>query len=476
MLTRGVVHLAEPLPRRDHEALLQAVRAHLDLDAAAPLRLDYECAARDRTDPAAPMLQIGIAVPTAQLTARARRRIEPDPLIGPADLWTPYAAGGGLFGDRARAHAAMGAEEVAEPGLGAGINVAILDYGIDQGWLQQWRRAAFGARSAAAEKLAGWPRFVPIGRGRRIWINPGDAPPDGLTHGHMIARNVLSIAPAARIWDVPLLPDTMLGPPSISLARAILLRMLRHIRRGHKMARGEKQSLAGRWILVNAWGAFDPLHLDPPGTPDEPAYWNDAQHRFNRDMLAFEEAGIDMVFAAGNCGEPGAHPRCGETSIGPGRSITGVNAHPAVLTVGAVRSDGLPIGPSAQAPGALAGLWAKRLGEGKETGLPMTLQARLEPEADDPRAKPDLCAPSHFHDEWSADRANTGSSAACGLVGGALAALRGLERAQGKPPRSPGELRAVLRRTARRPPGAGHDPRLGWGIVDLAAARHALGL
>ncbi len=72
-----------------------------------------------------------------------------------------------------------------------------------------------------------------------------------------------------------------------------------------------------------------------------------------------------------------------------------------------------------------------------------------------------------------------GTSTACGLAAGAIAALR--TRGAGGAPAlpslgdlAPWQLRAHLRATARKPPtwktGAGYDIRFGHGILDLEAA------
>ena len=67
---------------------------------------------------------------------------------------------------------------------------------------------------------------------------------------------------------------------------------------------------------------------------------------------------------------------------------------------------------------------------------------------------------------------SSGTSAACGIVAGAVAALRSV----GSPlaDDDPGELRDTLRRSARKPPqmlaGLGYDIRYGHGILDLAGA------
>jgi len=385
----------------------------------------------------------------------------PDPAIASADVWTPYAPGGGLFGTRDHALRLIGADAMPDPALGKGVNVVIFDYGIDDDWLkaEQKRR---GATNAGLR--GGWPRYKRRSDLNPIWILPGDPPPSGLTHGQMIARNILAIAPGVTLWDAPLLPDTALGPPGIALAEAIFWHFFadwsarRQLDRGAPGARAEITQ-GETWILVNAWGALDPIRLDPYFDPwpsrrelERGPYWDNPQNYFVEDMARLSENGIDVVFAAGNCGTPGADPRCGETMTGPGRSIHGVNAHAGVLTVGAVRCDGLPLGGSAQGQGALA----SRLGE----DLPNFRQFK---------EKPDVCAPSHFHETEGDGFSNTGTSAACGIAAGVLAAMRSLERSDQR--RTPEEMRALLRETAGPGPW---DPRLGYGVINLRAARAGL--
>ena len=388
--------------------------------------------------------------------------------IAAADLWTPYSPGGGIFGDRRRALDLIGADQTAKAEAGEGVNVIILDYGISHDWLRRYRPAR-GEKGGVA---GGWARYGREGGEGKQWFNPGIPRAGTSDHAHMVARNILSIAPAATIWDVPLLPDTVLGPPGIAMAEAIFFHILRDLRDvlqdlrdGKQRRRGEIKPLPrGPWILVNAWGALDPAPYDAI-LPDCP-YSDDPTHYFVEDMLKFSADGIDVVFAAGNCGSPGAHPLCGETSVGPGQSIHGVNAHPSVLTVGAVRVDGTPIGSSAQGPGMLSRKWTKQL-----NAVPVW-------QRDDPRAKPDICAPSHFRETVDGHLWNTGTSAACGMAAGMLALLRGIEVKEGrwkegKSPRKPEEMRALLRQSAG---GQAWDPQMGWGVANLAKARQALGL
>lgn len=114
-----------------------------------------------------------------------------------------------------------------------------------------------------------------------------------------------------------------------------------------------------------------------------------------------------------------------------------------MLTVGAVRADSMWLGYSAQGPG----------------------QPLLGPD------KPDLCAASQFCEDDDAFSINTGTSAASGLAGGIVAALRSRWDSTTVPP---GALKDILNQTARKPPGLGSDDvlkqRLGNGILDARTA------
>ena len=73
-------------------------------------------------------------------------------------------------------------------------------------------------------------------------------------------------------------------------------------------------------------------------------------HPINLLIDFIDARGHDIVFAAGNCGQFCPNPRC-DWDAGPGTTILGANSHPKVLTVGAVRTDGLWLGYSSQGPG-----------------------------------------------------------------------------------------------------------------------------
>jgi subtilisin family serine protease len=244
----------------------------------------------------------------------------------------------------------------------------------------------------------------------------------------MIARNILRVAPEARIYDAPLLPTRIDDVETYTAHAELLFESIQYMVRHAPVAEGP-------WLIVNAWAVADTASEHGTGS-----YSARRDHRLNSlvaEMSARDKIGF--VFAAGNNGQFGGDSRNGSYDIGPGRSILGANGLPEVLTVGAVRVDGLWIGSSSQGP-APAGLLAAGTGENQ---------------------KPDLCAPSWFAEDEARDVSNTGTSAAAGLAGG-LAALLWSEA----PQLTPAELFAIMRAAAAR--GAllpSWSPRYGHGLA-----------
>src|SRR5882724_4916016 len=83
--------------------------------------------------------------------------------------------------------------------------------------------------------------------------------------------------------------------------------------------------------------------------------------------------------------------------------------------------------------------------------------------------KPDLCVPSQSCENENAFTVNTGTSAACALATGVVAALRSKWHAGPEPQPSPDELKDLLIRTARKTHGPYWDGRFGHGILDAKA-------
>jgi hypothetical protein len=238
---------------------------------------------------------------------------------------------------------------------------------------------------------------------------------------------------------VPAIPTTTVPNSQvfISTIHAAYASLLHEIRRRRRSTQWK-----GPWIFVNAWGIFA-TDTDPTGSytrNTEPG----GHPMINFITDAVEYHCFDLVFAAGNCGQFCPSQLCGGPDRGPGHSIWGANAHPLVITAGAVRSDETWLGYSSQGPG------------------PELLAER----------KPDLCAPSQFCETGDAALLSSGTSASCAMTAGVVAALRGKWDQKNLPPDL---LKAALIDTARKPNGAiGWDRRLGFGILNVEDAVAAL--
>ena len=355
---------------------------------------------------------------------------------GLANVWCPKEATFPLFGDLALALAQMRAGAAAAKGAhGQNVNVVIIDQGIN--------RNVLGQRFPGARFVGGWstPEFGKGGPpGPFNLIPPGGWRDDGLgptvTHGTKMASLVLAVAPQARILDLALLPSRILNLNGaagfLSWAVAAYWILVATI----PWLRLLFPAFSGPWVLNNSWAVYDLSTDFPPGDPRN--YGSNPNHPLNLAVAAAPLVGIDVVFAAGNCGQFCPDARCGARQIGPGRTIYGVAAINHVLTVAAVRGDETWLGYSSQGPA-------------------------------DPifgSIKPDLCAPSQFAGVGDWNRSFTGTSSACALTAGAVAARRSLV-----PPaaQAPPALRARAVATARRVVNqAAPDERRGAGMIDVS--------
>lgn len=385
-------------------------------------------------------LVFGIVIRGGPTAARAFadsvRKLGPDAGVG-ADLvvnpahdpfsthWCPNETGDGLMGDRDAALRTIRADpaRLRWAGLPGSeqVNLVFLDTGLPLGLLP-------------ADNFKGWPVLEnPTHSGGAV-RRPGNP----LTsHGEMVARNAqavaLAAAPSARLklLDCPAIPDGITRLPIfLNSVAAALFSIFATIATGSRRAEG--------WVVCNAWAVFDPTVK-----PGQASYADNPMHPIAIALRLLNEAGADLVFAAGNCGQFCPNPRCSPDFTGPSRSLNGANALQEVLTVGAVRNDRLWLGYSGQGPG-IAGM---------------------------ARKKPDICAPSQFaSDDYPGN--NTGTSAACGLAAGAVALLRtkwlsGTLTAD--------QLADAIRRNADQPYGpGGWQERTGHGILNLAATAAAL--
>jgi subtilisin family serine protease len=255
-------------------------------------------------------------------------------------------------------------------------------------------------------------------------------------HAAMIARNVVAIAPTAKLYDCPLIPTPTEGLPAVigdiptfTVAAAALCSCV-----AVPLVVFSNTVGFGTWVFVNAWAVFDRRSDIGPRH-----YCDDPEHPLNLAVSELDRVGGDIVFAAGNCGQFDPDSRCDAGVLGPYRSILGANSLRSVLTVGAVRADLVPFGFTSQGPGQ------------QNLGL----------------VKPDLCAPSQFADPSDRLAVSSGTSGATAVAAGVIAALRRRWNAAAV---SPQTLRDILIQTVRPLPPYKESRGIGAGLINLEAA------
>ena len=329
--------------------------------------------------------------------------------------------------DRADGTAAQVARDLGAPRLwaagytGYGIVVGIVDGGITAhsrptrfgGW------PAIPQDPATGQVVGGWPP-ADWGTTAEGWGQ----------HGNMIAFDVQTIAPEAELWDI------RIAQPGDSFAAYVS-----NAEAGFRLAIEHYLLYGVPQILVNAWGLYD--------SDNGPEYAFDPESTLALQVEHALDAGILIVWAAGNCGDgcPFLEDSpCGYYDRGPGASILGPNGHPGVMTVGAATLKGEWCGYTSQGP------------------------AMLPPNDPD---KPDFCAPSQFEGFFPNDsglrRYDGGTSAATGIAGGVVALLK-----QARPDLTQEECKRLLKETARPIKTPTARDGAGAGIIDALRAFRAL--
>lgn len=311
---------------------------------------------------------------------------------------------------------------------GAGVAVAIVDTGI--------------CRPHLAKRL-GFNPALDIGNS---WTPPTVATKPGLHrigHGTMCAYGVLAVAPNVTLLDYPLLLGRPAGEHTVSATIG-------------EMIRGY-WTLIWRWAVIgsipqtalvvnNSWGIFHPSLDDfPPGDPRR--YIDNPGHPFRLYVWLLTAFGADVVFAAGNCGDGCPNAVCLQFTAG---MIMGANAYDEVLTLAGCDIHDVRLCYSSQGP-SIAG---------------------MSPQ------KPDITAYTQFLGSKvqrgpRGFEPDTGTSAACAVASGCIAALRTVQ-----PPMAtdPATMIAVLQATARPLGGAVPNYDYGYGIVRPVAAGQSLGI
>jgi hypothetical protein len=307
---------------------------------------------------------------------------------------------------------------------GRRVALAIMDTGIN---LKHLKAAGV---NAALDKTVTWaPAGVPK--------TPGAYAVD---HGTMCAYDALIAAPKATLLDFPILQSTTPGGSVMAGFLSDALLAYSFLQTAINAPGWTYSAL----VINNSWGMYHPSWDFPAGHPGR--YSDNPNHPFNLIVGTMARAGVDILFAAGNCGANCPDGRCQGVVK---KTITGANAHPDVLTLAACDTTAKEdrLGYSSQGP-AIPKMGAN---------------------------KPDITAYSHFKgsEAFGKGVADSGTSAACPVAAGCVAAIR-TRLPSSKT--SPAQLFQTLRGSAAPKTGAKAKNDYGAGIIRPVAAATALGL
>ena len=325
----------------------------------------------------------------------------------------PTCPGDAAVGSASDVAAAVRASDLHASGLdGSKVAVAIMDTGINIAHLK-----SVGVNAAIDTNYT----WVPAG----VTTKAGSHPVD---HGSMCAYDALIAAPKATLLDFPILQPLK---PGGSLIEAFLSDALQAY--SYLMQSMRETSWPYRSVVVNnSWGMYHESWDFPKGHPGR--YADNPNHPFNLTVGTLVRAGADVLFAAGNCGAPCPDDRCkGETK----NTIMGANAHPDVLTVAGANVKKQRVGYSSQGP-SIPGM---------------------------KHSKPDLTCYTHFagSQAFGANEPDSGTSAACPVAAGCVAAIRSKLSPTAL---APDDFSRELRADAKQPKGAaGWNRNYGYGII-----------
>ncbi|NKY53856.1 S8 family serine peptidase [Nocardia vermiculata] len=361
-------------------------------------------------------------IPDRDLAAVATRLSEHPDVAGvfadPRIQTCPTCGGDSAVGDSGEVRTLLRTGDLAAAGMdGGSVALAVVDTGINAA---QVRKVLGG--EVTIDTVRSWN--PPGVQGRA-----GEFPVD---HGSMCAFDALLSAPRASLLDIPVLRSRTHGETTMDGLLSDALAAYAHLR----TVLIDQPEASRALVVSNSWGAFSPEWDFPVGQPGN--YSDNPSHPFNVIVGSLEATGADILFAAGNCGRDCPDSRCAYRE----KPITGANSHPQVLSIGGADIHGRRVGYSSQGPGRLAD------------------------------RKPDICGYTHFlgSKAFGPQEPDTGTSAACPVTAGLVAAIRTVYSASVLPP---ARLRSVLQTTATARPD-GYDYDYGYGVVDAAAVLKAL--
>jgi subtilisin family serine protease len=345
---------------------------------------------------------------------------------------TPLITCGGTppVGTAATVATKLKVSTLATKGLtGDGVAVAIMDTGINLAHL--------------TAKLG----FTPKLDVTNSWRPPGSTTAPGthpVGHGTMCAYDVMISAPKATLLDFPILASSAPGGAVTGRTLSVALLGFAQLIAFWGVAFAPGGSMLYRALVSNnSWGVFHPSWDFPAGHPGR--YIDNPNHPFNIIVNTLVRARADILFAAGNCGSQCADGRCqGRTT----QTIMGASALPSVLTLAGCDTNDQRVGYSSQGP-SIAGMF---------------------------QHKPDVTAYTHFKgsEAFGANSPDSGTSAACPVASGVVAALRTKVSVQTTPPNL---LFDRIRGHAHHAgAGTGWNGDYGFGIIDPVATATALGV
>ena len=318
---------------------------------------------------------------------------------------------------------------LANAGLdGSGVAVAIVDNGVN---LQHLR-----ARLGVMPQFDAANSWMPHG----VAGTPGQLAVD---HGSMCAYDVLVAAPKATLLDFPVLLGSAPGGATMGSFLSVAITGFAQLIAFWAVAFAPGGANKYKALVVNnSWGMFHPSWDFPAGHRGR--YSDNPNHPFSQLVRVLASSNADILFAAGNCGGDCPDGRCQNLVTD---TIVGANAIAEVLTLAGCDINDQRVGYSSQGP-AIPGMTAN---------------------------KPDLTAYTHFNgsDAFGVGSPDSGTSAACPIASGCVAALRTQVSPIATPPAA---LFSQLTLTARQVVGQGWNSDFGHGIIDPIAAGQSLGV
>jgi len=272
---------------------------------------------------------------------------------------------------------------------------------------------------------------------------PGQYPVD---HGTMCAYDALIAAPKATLIDYPVLRANAPGGNVTGGTISVALQAFAHLLANYAVAYAPGGLPKYNGIVVNnSWGIYHPTWDFPAGHPGR--YCDNPNHPFAAIVTALVNAGVDVLFAAGNCGSNCPDGRCQGKTTG---TIMGANAYANVMTLAAcLATNDDRLGYSSQGPSIV----------------------------NMPQQKPDLTAYSHFvgSEAGGVGRPDSGTSTACPVAAGCVAAIRTKLPHATCPPVNLIQQFQMSARTARGSAN-GWNADFGHGIIEPVATASSLGL